>query len=389
MVTIGAGVQGEITVTFPYSPRAVAAVKSVGGGQWHPEGKYWSFPCSEEIINRLISAFSGEMVAVDSRLRPFSLEDLMEQACKLIRTKHYSLRTEKSYLPWITRYLQYHNNRDPKEMGNQEIESFLSHLAVDLKVSSSTQNQAFNALLFLYRDVLKVVLGDSINAVRAKKPLRLPTVMTKEETMRVIEAVSPAYQMIVKLIYGAGLRIMECLRLRVKDIDFPGHSMVVRDGKGMKDRISVLPDNLAGPLEKHLERVRLLHLTDLAEGFGTVYLPYALERKYPRASAEWAWQYVFPAKSLSRDPRSGKIRRHHVHETGVQKAVHAAARLAGVSKPISVHTLRHCFATHLLEANYDIRTVQELLGHKDVSTTMIYTHVLNRPGIHVRSPLDG
>jgi integron integrase len=213
--------------------------------------------------------------------------------------------------------------------------------------------------------------------------------MTKEETMKVIEAVPPDYQLVAKLIYGSGLRIMECLRLRVKDIDFPGHMMVIRDAKGMKDRVTMLPDNIARPLEKHLERVKLLHQADIAEGFGTVYLFYALEKKYPRASAEWVWQYVFPAKSLSCDPRSGKIRRHHVHETVIQKAVQAAARLVGIAKPISVHTLRHCFATHLLEANYDIRTVQELLGHKDVSTTMIYTHVLNRPGIHVKSPLDG
>jgi integron integrase len=386
---MSAGVDGEIRVTFPYSPRAVTAVKSVGGGQWHPDGKYWSFPRSQETVDRLISAFPGERLRIDPCFKPVSTNDILEQTRKAIRTKHYSIRTEKSYLPWIARYLEYHQNRDPKDMGSTEIEAFLSHLAVVLHVSSSTQNQAFNALLFLYRNVLKIKLDDSINAVRAKKPLRLPTVMTKEETMKVIAAVPPDFQLIVKLIYGSGLRLMECLRLRVKDIDIEGHKIVVRDAKGMKDRITVLPDNLIGILATHLERVRLLHQSDLADGYGTVYLPYALEQKYPRASAEWAWQYVFPAKGLSRDPRSGKIRRHHIHETRVQKAVQTAARLAGIPKPISVHTLRHCFATHLLEANYDIRTVQELLGHKDVSTTMIYTHVLNRPDIHVRSPLDG
>jgi integron integrase len=388
VITISSGVEGEVRVTFPYAPKAVTVVKSVGGGRWCPEGKYWSFAHSEETLNRLIGAFSGEELEIDPSLQHFSQGNLIEQARRLIRTKHYSLRTEKSYLPWINRYAQYHNNRNPKEMGTQEIEAFLSHLAVDLRVSASTQNQAFNALLFLYRHVLKVPLADSINAVRAKKPMRLPTVMTKEETMKVIRAVSAEYQLIVKLIYGAGLRIMECLRLRVKDIDFQGCRIVVRDAKGMKDRITVLPNDLAVPLEAHLERVRLLHQSDLAGGYGTVYLPYALEQKYPRASAEWAWQYAFPAKGLSRDPRSDKIRRHHVHETVIQKAVQMAARLAGIPKPISVHTLRHCFATHLLEANYDIRTVQELLGHKDVSTTMIYTHVLNRPGLHIRSPLD-
>jgi integron integrase len=299
-----------------------------------------------------MAAFSGEELEIDPSLHPFSEGSVIEQARKLIRTKHYSIRTEKSYLPWISRYAQYHNNRDPKELGAQEIEAFLSYLAVSLRVSASTQNQAFNALLFLYRDVLKIALADSINAVRAKKPLRLPTVMTKEETMKVIGAVSPEHQMIVKLIYGSGLRIMECLRLRVKDIDFQGRKIIVRDAKGMKDRITVLPNELTVALETNLERVRLLHQSDLAQGYGTVYLPYALEQKYPRASVEWVWQYVFPAKTLSQDPRSGKVRRHHVHETRIQKAVQTAARLAGIPKAISVHTLRHCFATHLLEVRH-------------------------------------
>jgi integron integrase len=392
MISIGRGDAGEIRVTFPYSQAAVASVKAVGGGRWNPEGKYWGFPDSEDFLERLLAAFSGQGVRLDPSLgRPDPLASragLIGRVTELIRLKHYSIRTEKSYIPWVERYLDFNGDRDPRGMGRAEIEAFLSHLAVDRHVSASTQNQAFNALLFLYRDVLKLELADSINAVRAKKPLRLPTVMTKEETMRVIGAVSPEYQLPVKLIYGAGLRIMECLRLRVKDVDLEGRKVIVRDAKGMKDRITVLPNELAASLGAHLERVRLLHGSDLSQGYGTVYLPYALEQKYPRASAEWAWQYVFPARTISRDPRSDKMRRHHVHETCIQKAVQTAARLAGIPKPISVHTLRHCFATHLLEANYDIRTVQELLGHKDVSTTMIYTHVLNRPGIHVRSPLD-
>ena len=273
-------------------------------------------------------------------------------------------------------------------MAAKEVETFLSHLAVNLKVSASTQNQAFNALLFLYREVLQKDLGESINAIRAKKPQYLPTVMTKEETMRVIAAVPPEHQLMVKLVYGSGLRLMECLRLRVKDIDFGSNYILVRDAKGMKDRVTVMPENLKASLSDHLERVRLLHKDDLAKGYGSVYLPYALERKYPKAAFEWAWQYVFPAGNRSTDPRSGVIRRHHVGENSLQRAVKEGARVAGIAKRVSVHTFRHCFATHLLEANYDIRTVQELLGHKDVSTTMIYTHVLNKPGISVRSPLD-
>jgi integron integrase len=273
-------------------------------------------------------------------------------------------------------------------MANPEIEAFLSHLAVDLKVSASTQNQAFNALLFLYKEVLKKELGDSIDSIRAKKPKRLPTVMTKDETMKVIGAIPADHQLMVKIIYGGGLRLMECLRLRVKDIDFENNQILVRDAKGMKDRVTVLPDTLKPLLKEHLKRVKVMHQNDVVKGYGRVYLPYALERKYPNASLEWGWQYVFPAKSLSKDPRTGEVRRHHIHENSLQKAVKTAVRLVGITKPVNVHTFRHSFATHLLEANYDIRTVQELLGHNDVSTTMIYTHVLNKPGVSVKSPLD-
>jgi integron integrase len=313
---------------------------------------------------------------------------LFSRVRDLIRLKHYSIRTEKSYLSWIMRYILFHNKRDPKEMANPEIEAFLSHLAVDLKVSASTQNQAFNALLFLYKEVLKKELDDSIDAVRAKKPKRLPTVMTKDETMKVIGAIPADHQLMVKLIYGSGLRLMECLRLRVKDIDFGNNQILVRDAKGMKDRVTVLPETLKKSLREYLERVKIVHQNDVAKGYGRVYLPYALERKYPNASLEWGWQYVFPAKGLSKDPRTGEVRRHHIHENSLQKAVKTAVRLAGITKPVNVHTFRHSFATHLLEANYDIRTVQELLGHNDVSTTMIYTHVLNRPGVSIKSPLD-
>ena len=273
-------------------------------------------------------------------------------------------------------------------MGRQEIEAFLSHLAKDLNVASSTQNQAFNALLFLYKHILQKQLDDKINAIRAKKPRRLPTVMTNEESMAVINALSGTNQLMAKLLYGCGMRLMECIRLRVKDIDFAMNQIMVRDGKGKIDRITILPESVIPDLQTHLKRVKTIHENDLSRGYGRVYLPYALSRKYPQADREWGWQYVFPSKSLSKNPRTGEIRRHHIHENSLQKAVKSAARLVHISKPVSCHSFRHSFATRLLENGYDIRTVQELLGHKDVSTTMIYTHVLNKGGKAVRSPID-
>ncbi len=352
MVRIESGIPGEIKVTFPYSPTAVASVKSIYGSRRHPDGKYWTLPHSDAMIDRLLLIFRGAKVEIDARLRPLpeppTASPLLDQMRESIRLKHYSVRTEKGYVHWIERYMRYYRGRDLKELGSGEIEAFLTHLAVDHEVSASTQNQAFNALLFLYRNVLRKEVGESINAVRAKQPTRLPTVMTKEETMQVINAISPDRQLMVKLIYGSGLRLMECLRLRVKDVDFANCQLLIRDGKGMKDRVTVLPDNLLVSLKEHLERVRLLHEDDLSKGYGSVYLPYALERKYPTAAKEFGWQYVFPAKGLSKDPRSGKIRRHHLSENIVQKAVKEAVRLVGIRKPISVHAFRHSFATHLL-----------------------------------------
>ncbi|OGO40290.1 MAG: integrase, partial [Chloroflexi bacterium RBG_16_57_9] len=280
-----------------------------------------------------------------------------------------------------------HGTRHPNEIGAAEVEAFLTHLAVEGNVAASTQNQAFSALLFLYREVLHQDLGP-IDALRAKKPKRLPTVLTKEEVRRVLGHLSGAHQLMAKLLYGSGLRLMECLRLRVKDIDLAQRAIIVRDGKGMEDRVTMLPDSLIAPLQEHLQRVKRLHEEDLAKGYGAVYLPYALDRKYPNAEREWAWQYVFPSDRLSVDPRSSVVRRHHLDESGLQKVIRQAAQRAGIPKPVGPHTFRHSFATHLLENGYDIRTVQELLGHKDVKTTMIYTHVLNRGGLAVRSPLD-
>lgn len=306
-----------------------------------------------------------------------------------IRVKHYSMRTEEAYVNWIKRFIFFHEKRHPLHMGEHEVSKFLSHLAVEGKVSASTQNQALSAILFLYQEVLKQELGWINNAKRAKKSSHLPVVFTKEEAKAVLLRVEGTKWLMASLLYGAGLRLMECLGLRVKDIDFSYSQITVRDGKGGKDRLTMLPESLKEPLKKHLEKVRILHEQDLKEGFGNVYLPFALAKKYPNAEREFAWQYVFPASNRSIDPRSGIERRHHVYETVLQKAVKAAVRAAGINKPASCHTFRHSFATHLLEDGYDIRTVQELLGHKDVSTTMIYTHVLNKGGKGVRSPLDG
>jgi len=286
------------------------------------------------------------------------------------------------------RFVRFHKLRHPATMGAPEVEAFLTHLAVKENVAASTQNQALSALWFLYRKVLPQDLDSPIDALRARKPKRLPAVLTKEEVHRVLGHLSGDHLLMAKLLYGSGLRLMECARLRVKDVDFAYHTIVVRDGKGMEDRVTMLPDGVIPPLQEHLQRVKQLHEQDLAKGYGSVYLPYALERKYPNANREWIWQYVFPANRLSVDPRSGTVRRHHVDESGLQKAVREAARLARIEKRVTCHTFRHSFATHFLEAGYDIRTVQELLGHKDVRTTMIYTHVLQRGGLAVRSPLD-
>jgi integron integrase len=273
-------------------------------------------------------------------------------------------------------------------MGALEVELYLTHLAVGEKVSTNTQKQALNALVFLYHRVLQKPLGRFRDIERPKRPQRRPLVLSKEEVERILRVMSGIHQLIATLLFGTGMRLLECLRLRVKDVDFALNQIVVRDGKGWKDRITMLPQRIKPELEKHLARVRELHGRDVASGNGGVYLPDALERKFPNANREWAWQYVFPAATLSTDPRTGQRRRHHLHENSVQKALHKAVRLASIAKPASCHTLRHSFATELLSAGYDIRTVQELLGHKDVSTTMIYTHVLNKPGIGVKSPLD-
>lgn len=313
---------------------------------------------------------------------------LLDQVRDRIRLKHYSRRTEDVYLDWAKRYILYHNKTHPQEMGKKEIENFLTYLARDRKVSASTQNQAKSALLFLYKEVLGITLPWVGEVEKAKKPQKMPVVLTENEVQALLAQLSDTWLLLGRLLYGTGMRLLEGLRLRVQDVDFSANQIFIRDGKGGKDRVTMLPQSLVLPLKDHLLTVKRLHEKDLAGGYGEVWLSESLTRKYPNAGREWIWQYVFPSVRLSIDPRSGVTRRHHLDEKGLQRAIKQAAIDAGLTKNVTPHTLRHSFATHLLQAGYDIRTVQELLGHKDVQTTMIYTHVLNKGGLGVTSPLD-
>jgi len=313
---------------------------------------------------------------------------LLDQVRDALRMKHYSYRTEQTYIDWIKRYILFHKKRHPKDMGTPEIQAFLAYLAQDRHVAASTQNQALSALLFLYRNILQQEMVHIPNLVHAGRPKHIPTVLTHEEALEVIDKMVGKPRLMARLLYGSGLRLTECLRLRVKDIDFNDHQIIVRDGKGEKDRVTVLPDSVVPELHILLRDVKALHEKDLKEGFGEVALPYALSVKYPNAGKEWGWQYIFPASQRSVDPLSGVIRRHHLDESVLQRAVREAARQTAITKSVSPHTFRHSFATHLLQSGYDIRTVQELLGHKDIKTTMIYTHVLQRGAGAVKSPLD-
>jgi len=398
---------GQLKIILPYDPDRIAKIKTIKGRQWHAEGRYWTVPRTDEVISHLLTLFAGEPVEVDSSLLPANTPanrapshgpapphavattiKLLDQVRQAIRTRHYSYRTEEAYVGWIRRFLMFHDQRDPAEIGAVEVSRFLTALAVDRRVASSTQNQALAALLFLYKDVLDRDFGWLDAVVRAKRPRRLPVVLTRQEVHDLLATLDGVSWIMATMLYGSGLRLMECLRLRVKDVDFGRGEVLVREGKGDKDRVTMLPSAIVSRLTAHLERVRKLHAADLASSFGRVALPDALARKYPQADREWGWQWVFPASTISADPRTGERRRHHLHESVPQRAIREARRHVGIAKPVGPHTLRHCFATHLLEAGYDIRTVQELLGHSDVRTTMIYTHVLNRGGRGVQSPAD-
>lgn len=313
---------------------------------------------------------------------------LMDQLREALRVRHYSRRTEKAYCSWVKRFIYFHNIRHPEKMSEPEINAFLTHIAVKEKVSASTQNQALSALLFLYRNVIGRELGDLDEIIRARKPKRLPVVMTSDEVKAVLANLSGDKWVMASLMYGSGLRLMECLRLRIQDLDFSRNEILVRNGKGAKDRITMLPGSLKKPLQDHLKKIKSIYESDIFDGWGSVLLPDAIDRKYPNAPKEWRWQWVFPQENRWKNTKTGEEGRHHVDESLVQKAVRDAVARAGLTKRATCHTFRHSFATHLLEAGYDIRTVQELLGHKDVKTTMIYTHVLNQGPSGVRSPVD-
>ena len=315
-------------------------------------------------------------------------KNLLDQVPDEIRYRHYSIRTEEAYTQWIKRFILFHKKKHPLEMGAAEIKEYLTYLAVNQNVASSTQNQALNAIVFLYKEILKQEIKDFSDFKRAKRPSKTPMVLNETEIDKLFQNLDGVYYLIAKLLYGSGLRLLEALHLRVKDIDFTYKEVTVRDGKGAKDRVTLLPVSSIALLKLHLKKVRIIHQQDLIAGKGEVYLPNALDRKYPKAPKNWTWQYVFPAAHLSTDPRSGKVRRHHITDSMVQKVIRNAVKKSGISKPATPHTLRHSFATHLLRNGYDIRTVQKLLGHKDVKTTMIYTHVLNKGGFAVKSPAD-
>jgi len=313
---------------------------------------------------------------------------LLDQVRHSLRVRHYSMRTQESYIQWIKRFILYHKKRHPNEMGKIEVEDFLTHLAVNRHVSASTQNQALSAILYLYKHVLEQEIEWIENVVRAKRPKYLPTVLSASEVKSLINELDGTYKLIAQLLYGAGLRLMEVMRLRVQDINFEYRQILIRSGKGNKDRVSVLPEHVIDDLKAHILKARALHNKDLEDGFGEVYLPYALNKKYPNAGKEWRWQYIFPSTKLSIDPESGKTRRHHLYERNLTRAVKKAVNSLDINRKVSSHTFRHCFATHLLENGSDIRTVQELLGHKDVKTTQIYTHVMQKGASAVKSPLD-
>jgi integron integrase len=430
-ISIAATQFGFLSVSFPKDWSIIQAIKKVPGRQWEPELQAWLIPDDQESVDRLLQALydTGRFTASDSpeeeplfvsttqetevkitgtvaqnaaataavdivapvsqpavKSTAFSLVDRLREA---LEARHYSPRTQEAYVQWVLRYECFHHAAAPTKLGEAGINAFLSHLATDEEVSASTQNQALAALLFLYRNVLNMPVGELGDVIRAKKPVRLPVVMSREEVRRVLSHIEGDKHLASALMYGTGMRLAECLSLRVQDIDFDRSAITVRSGKGAKDRVTMLPSSLKNPLRVHLSHVKAIHEKDLADGWGGVPLPGAIDRKYPRASKEWNWQWVFPQERRWKDPTTGQQGRYHMDESLLQRAVHEAVLAAGISKRASCHTFRHSFATHLIESGYDIRTVQELLGHSDVKTTMVYTHVLNRGPSGVRSPMDG
>jgi len=402
LVKVRPGATGRLIVEFPYSPEGVEKIRSVPGRRWHAEEKHWTVPLAEGMAERIAALFEGAPVETGpaptagppippvppTEAQGSSAPILLDRVRRAVRVRNYSPRTAEAYGAWISRFLDRHRGARVEDLGEAEITEFLSSLANVSGVSASTQNQAMHALLFLYRDVLGKDIAQLEGVIRVKRPVRLPVVLSREEVRAVINRMDGTPRLMAMLLYGSGLRVLECCRLRVKDIDFHQNQIVVRAGKGDKDRYTTLPTGLRGPLERHLAEVRKQHEEDLRQGLGRAPLPNALERKYPNAPKEWCWQWAYPATSHYTDAETGKQHRHHLHESVLQKAFRAACLRARISKPASCHTLRHSFATHLLEDGYDIRTIQELLGHSDVSTTMIYTHVLNRGGRGIQSPSD-
>ena len=408
-IRIKPGEAGTLIVQLPYSPDHVAKIKTVAGRRWHAKEQHWTVPQGDEALSILLGLFPGKPIEVDPALGVVKARDkgksssgvlvpVLADLRAALQARHYSRRTEQAYGHWVARFLHFHQDRPPAEMGEAGINRFLTHLAVTEKVSASTQNQALAALLFLYRHVIGRDVGDLGEVIRVRKPERLPVVMAREEVKAVLANLTGEKRLMAAIMYGAGLRLMECLRLRVQDIDFSRNEILVRDGKGAKDRITMLPESPKVSLQDHLKQVKAVHQQDVADGWGRVQLPHALDRKYPNAPKDWRWQWVFPQEHRWVNGKTKEQGRHHIDESLVQKAVRDAMTKAGLTKRATCHTFRHSFATHLLESGSDlsacdaqagIRTVQELLGHRDVKTTMIYTHVLHRGPAGVRRPLDG
>lgn len=384
-IVVRPGEPGRVRVSVPYSRERLAAIKTFPDRRWLPGEKVWSLADAPDLLHRLRAAFPADELDASGSLGSAPPSDPLGRTLEVMRARHMSPNTVDSYLGWIRRFRMKCSSDAPSE---DDVSRFLTDLVIDAKVSASTQNQAFNALLFYFKHGLGREAGLITGVVRSRKPIRLPVVLSKDEVRRVLSAMSGTPRLMATLLYGSGLRLMECCRLRIKDLDFDQNQVVVRAGKGDKDRLTALPAALREPLRLHLNKVRAQHEEDLANGLGAVELPNALARKYPKAPTEWGWQWVFPATSHYADSETGERRRHHLHESVLQRAFRDARVKSGLTKPAGCHTLRHSFATHLMEDGYDIRTVQELLGHSDVSTTMIYTHVLNRGGKGVLSPAD-